>query len=102
MRGDQGIKGREERATLATKSHVGDAEVGHGSDASIRRDDRYLRHIQMRANLVAIKEFRKRKMPDCLALARDDINILLKAEALLLSELSDGFGCEFTELYVFR
>lgn len=100
MRCDQGVKGREERATLAAKSHVGNAEVGHGSNASASSDDGYLGHVQMSANLIAFKEFWKRKMPDCLALAGDDINVFFKTKTFSLSELSDCFGGEFAELYV--
>lgn len=85
---------------MAAKSHVGNAEVGHGSNASAGGDDGYLGHVQMSANLIAFKEFRKRKMPDCLALAGDDINVFFKTKTFSLSELSDCFGSEFAELYM--
>jgi hypothetical protein len=54
----------------------------------------------MSANLIAFKEFWKRQMPDCLALAGDDINVFFKTKTFLLSELSDCFGGEFAELYM--
>jgi hypothetical protein len=54
----------------------------------------------MSANLIAFKKFWKRKMPDCLALAGNDINVFFKTEAFSLSELSDCFGGKFAELYM--
>lgn len=85
--GYQGVKGGEKGAALSAKGQVADTEVGDGGAAGFRGDDTDFGHVEMGSDdFTAGEHFGQGKMPDGLALAGDNVDVVLQAEAFLFGE----------------